>query len=602
MTDIRRWPIDKFPVDLTKAVPSAPTAFESGPAGTVAVFTDTLSASQNNYNPAQFADAAFAVLTTVGTINLTGMVASFAGERKTIINLGSGTLVIKNNSASSSAANRFQVTSDIALSPGVGLEFWYNWLSNCWNALSAASSGGGGGSGSVTSVALTAPAQFAVAGSPVTIAGSLDITWNTQSANFVLAGPTNGAAAAPTFRALVTADLSFLSAFGATLIDDADAATARATLGLVIGTNVQAYDATLASLAALGTAADKIAYTTGIDTWAETALTAFARTLIDDANAGTAQATLGLVIGTNVQAYDATLASLSALGTAADKIAYTTGIDTWAETALTAAARSILDDASVGAIATTLGLGTGDSPQFTAVNIGHASDTTLTRVSAGVMAIEGVTILTTATGQPLDSDLTTIAGLTATTDNFMQAKASAWASRTPTQVTADLIAMVGDSGAGGTKGLVPAPAAGDAAALKFLKADGTWAASVSNNIRDVPVTAILNGGGSVLTTGIAGDLEIPFAGVITAVRLFADQSGSIVVDIWKDTYANYPPTIADTIVASAPPTISTALKSQDTTLTGWTTSVSAGDILRFNINSVSSITRCTVSLTIRKTP
>jgi hypothetical protein len=42
------------------------------------------------------------------------------------------------------------------------------------------------------------------------------------------------------------------------------------------------------------------------------------------------------------------------------------------------------------------------------------------------------------TGQPLDSDLTTIAGLTATTDNFMQAKSSAWASRTVAQVTADL--------------------------------------------------------------------------------------------------------------------------------------------------------------------
>lgn len=79
--------------------------------------------------------------------------------------------------------------------------------------------------------------------------------------------------------------------------------------------------------------------------------------------------------------------------------------------------------------------------------------------------------------QPLDSDLTTIAGLTATTDNFIQSKASAWASRTPAQVTADLSTMVGDSGSGGTKGLVPAPAAGDAAASKFLKADGTWAAA-----------------------------------------------------------------------------------------------------------------------------
>jgi len=45
---------------------------------------------------------------------------------------------------------------------------------------------------------------------------------------------------------------------------------------------------------------------------------------------------------------------------------------------------------------------------------------------------------------------------------------------TITQATAALNAMVGDSGSGGTKGLVPAPAAGDAVALKFLKADGTW--------------------------------------------------------------------------------------------------------------------------------
>lgn len=45
---------------------------------------------------------------------------------------------------------------------------------------------------------------------------------------------------------------------------------------------------------------------------------------------------------------------------------------------------------------------------------------------------------------------------------------------TVAQATAMLNAVVGDSGAGGTKGLVPAPSAGDAAAGKFLKADGTW--------------------------------------------------------------------------------------------------------------------------------
>lgn len=47
---------------------------------------------------------------------------------------------------------------------------------------------------------------------------------------------------------------------------------------------------------------------------------------------------------------------------------------------------------------TSLGLGTGDSPQFTGVELGHATDTTITRVSAGVAAIEGINILTVAGG------------------------------------------------------------------------------------------------------------------------------------------------------------------------------------------------------------
>jgi len=75
-------------------------------------------------------------------------------------------------------------------------------------------------------------------------------------------------------------------------------------------------------------------------------------------DAATARTNLGLAIGTNVQAYDATLQSLAALGTAADKYAYTTGVDTWAEGAITAAGRAILDDADAAAQRTTLGLGT----------------------------------------------------------------------------------------------------------------------------------------------------------------------------------------------------------------------------------------------------
>ena len=114
------------------------------------------------------------------------------------------------------------------------------------------------------------------------------------------------------------------------------------------------------------------------------------------------------------------------------------------------------------------------------------------------------------------------------------------------------------------------------------------------------ITFIIDGGGSAITTGIKGDIEIPFACSINQVTMLADTSGSIVVDIWKDTYANYPPTVGDTITASAKPTISAATKSQDATLTGWTNTISAGDTLRFNVDSASTVTRVTISLKITK--
>lgn len=70
----------------------------------------------------------------------------------------------------------------------------------------------GTGSGTVTSVDLTVPAIFSVGGGPVTTSGTLAVSLATQAANTVFAGPDAGGAAAPTFRALVAADVPTLTA------------------------------------------------------------------------------------------------------------------------------------------------------------------------------------------------------------------------------------------------------------------------------------------------------------------------------------------------------------------------------------------------------
>jgi hypothetical protein len=111
---------------------------------------------------------------------------------------------------------------------------------------------------------------------------------------------------------------------------------------------------------------------------------------------------------------------------------------------------------------------------------------------------------------------------------------------------------------------------------------------------------ILDGNGAPFTTGVKAYLQIPFNATISSVTLLADQTGSVVIDIWKDTYANFPPTVADSICGASKPTITSGIKYTDSTLTGWATSITANDILAFNVDSVTSIVRLTISLTLQR--
>lgn len=135
----------------------------------------------------------------------------------------------------------------------------------------------------------------------------------------------------------------------------------------------------------------------------------------------------------------------------------------------------------------------------------------------------------------------------------------------------------------------------------YLRGDGSWQTVSASASSTGAVGYTIDGGGAVLQTGIAGTgVQVPFACTIDSVTLLADVTGSVVIDIWKDSYANFPPTVADTITASAKPTLSSAVKYTDSTLTGWTKSITAGDVLYFNVDSVTSVKNLQIILKVTK--
>jgi len=163
------------------------------------------------------------------------------------------------------------------------------------------------------------------------------------------------------------------------------AAGARTALGLVIGTDVQAQDAELAAIAGLTSAADAVPYFTGSGAAALATVTAAARTVLDDANTAAMLTTLG------AQPADTDLTAIAALISAADKVPYSTGAGSWALADLTAAGRALLDDANTAAMLTTLGAQPADTDLTAIAALTSAADKVPYSTGAGSWALADLT-------------------------------------------------------------------------------------------------------------------------------------------------------------------------------------------------------------------
>ena len=103
----------------------------------------------------------------------------------------------------------------------------------------------------------------------------------------------------------------------------------------------------------------------------------------------------------------------------------------------------------------------------------------------------------------------------------------------------------------------------------------------------------------VISVGLKPNyIVMPYACTIKSWRIIGNTIGNIVIDVWKK--ANAVPTIADTITGTEKPTLSSQQINQDTNLTTWNTAVAVGDVIAFNVDSVSGLGSITLILGVEK--
>ena len=198
-----------------------------------------ITSNQNDYAPTGFSTATVLRLSTDASRTITGLAGGADGRIITIHNIGSNDLILSNESASSTAANRFALGADATIGANTSTTLRYDATSSRWRAIAGAgaSGGGGGGSGTVTSVAT----GKGITGGTITSSGTIELA-ATKIVQDVLAwmGVARGAGVAGYYG------MGFADSFGALTYVDTAGATAldTGTAGLLKNTATSNSDQT----------------------------------------------------------------------------------------------------------------------------------------------------------------------------------------------------------------------------------------------------------------------------------------------------------------------------------------------------------------------
>jgi hypothetical protein len=97
-----------------------------------------LKASKNNYNPDGLKDATIVRISASSAVNITGFKKQPAGTIKRFFNYGTFNITLKDNSALSLRANRFELDSDLIITPNTTVSVQYDGESDRWRSIGAA--------------------------------------------------------------------------------------------------------------------------------------------------------------------------------------------------------------------------------------------------------------------------------------------------------------------------------------------------------------------------------------------------------------------------------------------------------------------------------